>query len=45
MALLSTHALDFERPIIELEKKIAELKALSATGSVDVSAEIGKLDK
>ncbi|MBX7097777.1 MAG: acetyl-CoA carboxylase carboxyltransferase subunit alpha [Myxococcaceae bacterium] len=45
MALLSTHALDFERPIIELEKKITELKALSATGSVDVSAEIGKLEK
>lgn len=45
MATFSSHALDFERPVLELEKKIVELKALSASGSVDVSAEIGKLEK
>jgi acetyl-CoA carboxylase carboxyl transferase subunit alpha len=36
--------LEFERPIIELEKKIAELRGLS-TASVDFSAEIRKLDQ
>ena len=36
--------LEFERPIIELEKKIAELRGLS-TATVDFSAEIRKLDQ
>ncbi|MEW5742179.1 MAG: acetyl-CoA carboxylase carboxyltransferase subunit alpha [Myxococcota bacterium] len=36
------YALEFERPILELEKKIDELKSLS---SVDMSAEIGRLEK
>jgi acetyl-CoA carboxylase carboxyl transferase subunit alpha len=47
MALTSfAHALEFERPILELEKKIEELRTLSGTnGTVDVSAEIGKLEK
>ncbi|HTS82838.1 MAG TPA: acetyl-CoA carboxylase carboxyltransferase subunit alpha [Myxococcaceae bacterium] len=36
-------ALDFERPLIELERKIDELKSLS--GSSDFSAEIQKLEK
>ena len=36
-------ALDFERPLLELERKIDELKALS--GSSDFSAEIQKLEK
>ena len=36
--------LEFERPIIELEKKIAELRGLS-TSTVDFSAEIRKLDQ
>jgi acetyl-CoA carboxylase carboxyl transferase subunit alpha len=40
-----TYALDFERPLLELEKKIDELKALSSTGSVDFSAEISRLEK
>jgi acetyl-CoA carboxylase carboxyl transferase subunit alpha len=40
-----TYALDFERPLIELEKKIDELKGLQASGAVDFSAEIGKLEK
>jgi acetyl-CoA carboxylase carboxyl transferase subunit alpha len=40
-----TFALDFERPLLELEKKIVELKALSQSGAVDFAAEIAKLEK
>ena len=36
--------LDFERPIIDLEKKISELRALS-TESLDFSSEIRRLDQ
>lgn len=36
--------LEFERPIIDLEKKIEELKSLSSD-SVDFSSEIGKLEE
>jgi acetyl-CoA carboxylase carboxyl transferase subunit alpha len=45
MATGTGYALDFERPLIELEKKIEELKALSTSGSVDFSSEISKLEK
>ncbi len=38
-------ALDFERPLIALESKIAELKDLSGGASVDFSEEIQKLEK
>jgi acetyl-CoA carboxylase carboxyl transferase subunit alpha len=44
MATIS-YPLDFERPLIELEKKIDELKALSESGSVDFTSEISKLEK
>jgi acetyl-CoA carboxylase carboxyl transferase subunit alpha len=37
-----SHALEFERPLLELELKIAELKSI---GAVDMSAEIGRLEK
>ena len=40
-----TYALDFERPLIELEKRIDELKTLSTSGAADMSAEISKLEK
>ena len=39
----ASFALDFERPLLELERKIDELKALSATA--DFTAEIQKLEK
>jgi acetyl-CoA carboxylase carboxyl transferase subunit alpha len=39
------YPLDFERPLIELEKKIDELKTLSSSGSVDFTSEISKLEK
>ncbi len=38
-------ALDFERPLIDLERKIDELKSLSATAPGEFSAEIQKLEK
>jgi acetyl-CoA carboxylase carboxyl transferase subunit alpha len=45
MAIGTGYALDFERPLIELEKKIEELKALSTTGTADFTSEIVKLEK
>src|SRR5215510_12650090 len=45
MATGTGHALDFERPLLELEKKIEELKSLSSNGKMDFSAEISKLEK
>src|SRR5256885_17249200 len=45
MATAFTFALDFERPLLELEKKIEELKTLSQSGAVDFTAEISKLEK
>jgi acetyl-CoA carboxylase carboxyl transferase subunit alpha len=42
-----SNPLEFERPLIELEKKIDELKSISGkgAGAVDMSAEIGRLEK
>jgi acetyl-CoA carboxylase carboxyl transferase subunit alpha len=45
MATSISYALEFERPLLELEKKIDELKALSGSGSSDFSSEIQKLEK
>ena len=45
MATHTQYALEFERPLIELEKRIGELKGLSGAGGVDVSAEISRLEK
>lgn len=42
MANGTAHALEFERPLLELEKKITELKSI---GAVDMSVEIGRLEK
>ncbi|MFC1728892.1 acetyl-CoA carboxylase carboxyltransferase subunit alpha [candidate division KSB1 bacterium] len=39
------HILEFEKPIIELEKKIDEMREYSVTESVDMSEEIYKLEK
>ncbi|MBU1006336.1 MAG: acetyl-CoA carboxylase carboxyltransferase subunit alpha, partial [Candidatus Omnitrophica bacterium] len=38
------NGLDFEKPILELELKIAELKSLAADGSIDLSDEIKTLE-
>ncbi|MFO0599262.1 MAG: acetyl-CoA carboxylase carboxyltransferase subunit alpha [Myxococcaceae bacterium] len=45
MALNIAHSLEFERPLLQLEKKIDELKSLSSSGAVDMTAEIGRLEK
>jgi acetyl-CoA carboxylase carboxyl transferase subunit alpha len=45
MASTPAYALDFERPLIELEKKIEDLKGLSSKGTLDFTAEIVKLEK
>ncbi|MGH7046731.1 MAG: acetyl-CoA carboxylase carboxyltransferase subunit alpha [Stellaceae bacterium] len=38
------HFLDFERPIGELEGKIAELRHLSTTGELNITDEVGRLE-
>ena len=43
--LAEIEALDFERPVVELEKKIEELKSLGADNKVDFSKEIASLEK
>lgn len=45
MAIATPYALDFERPLLDLERKIEELKLLSTNGSTDFTAEIAKLEK
>jgi acetyl-CoA carboxylase carboxyl transferase subunit alpha len=37
--------LDFEKPIVELEKKIEEMKELSSASDVNLTQEIGKLEE
>lgn len=39
------NGLDFEKPILELERKIEELKSFSLEKQIDVSEEIKKLEK
>ncbi len=39
------HVLEFERPLLALESKIAELKALSGVAKGDFAEEIGKLER
>ena len=45
MASLNMSRLDFEKPVIELEKKIEELKAFGAEKKIDISFEIKKLEE
>jgi acetyl-CoA carboxylase carboxyl transferase subunit alpha len=45
MAQLPSFALDFERPLLDLERKIEELKTLSGSGATDVGQEISRLEK
>ncbi|MBP6903151.1 MAG: acetyl-CoA carboxylase carboxyltransferase subunit alpha [Burkholderiaceae bacterium] len=39
------HFLEFEQPIAELESKIEELRYVQSESAVDISEEIGRLDK
>ncbi len=45
MATSANYALDFERPLLELEKKIEGLRSISRSGAVDMTQEIGRLEK
>src|SRR5919205_1176717 len=36
--------LDFEKPIAELETRVAELRETASTGSIDIDAEIARLE-
>ncbi|MFC4022557.1 acetyl-CoA carboxylase carboxyl transferase subunit alpha [Oceanobacillus longus] len=40
-----THILDFEKPIVNLKEKIAELKNFTENSEIDLSAEIQTLEK
>lgn len=42
---MNEEGLDFERPILELEKKIAELKSFASDESMDFNADITRLEK
>ena len=39
------NGLDFERPILELEKKIEELKNFTSKEAIDLTSEIKKLEE
>jgi acetyl-CoA carboxylase carboxyl transferase subunit alpha len=42
---VSISFLDFEKPVAELEARIAELRATADTGALDIDSEIAKLQK
>ena len=41
---MASFVLEFERPIVELEKKIAEMKTYAAAEDVALSSEIKRLE-
>jgi len=45
MAQLPSFALEFERPLLDLERKIEELKTLSGSSATDFGLEISRLEK
>lgn len=45
MRSLNMNGLDFEKPIIELEKKIQELKGFIADKKIDLSSEVKRLEE
>jgi len=42
---VATHTLDFERPLLELERQIEEMKRVAAETAVDVAKELAPLEK
>ena len=42
---METYVLDFEKPIIELENKIQEMKDISLNGEIELSDEIARFEK
>ena len=41
---MSTPGLNFEKPILELEKKIQELRSFVAEKKIDLSSEVKRLE-
>ncbi|MGZ8997349.1 MAG: acetyl-CoA carboxylase carboxyltransferase subunit alpha, partial [Allosphingosinicella sp.] len=37
--------LDFEKPIAELEARVAELRETASAGEINIEAEIGRLEE
>jgi len=42
---MATHTLDFERPLLELERQIEEMKRVAGETAVDVGRDLGPLEK
>ena len=42
---MSTYVLPFEKPILELEKKLEELRGFSEEQEIDMKSEVGKIEK
>lgn len=42
---MSTYVLPFEKPIVELERKLAEMKDFSEGQDIDISSELGRMEK
>src|SRR3989475_10142637 len=42
---MATHTLDFERPLLELERQIEEMKRVASETAVDVTKELAPLEK
>src|SRR5256885_6261963 len=42
---MATHTLDFERPLLELERQIDEMKRTAGDTAVDVSKELAALER
>src|SRR3989442_4927349 len=41
---MATHTLDFERPLLELERQIEEMRRVASDTAVDVSKELAALE-
>src|SRR2546429_7789840 len=42
---MATHTLDFERPLLELERQIEEMRRVAGETAMDVSKELAPLEK
>src|SRR2546425_5624026 len=42
---MATHTLDFERPLLELERQIEEMKRVASETAVDVTKELAPLER
>ena len=42
---MADKSLEFEKPLVEIEKKIQELKDLAGEGAMDAAEEIAALEK